>query len=102
MSLTLHTASVYVGAFLPGKYRREKQESALSKLFSLNFSEENGLPLLSTAGREKERAGFLSKTSSSKANLPLLHCSCEIHNMKYKQGTPLMDSTRQQLKTFFS
>lgn len=44
--------------FLPGECRREKKEFALSKLFPLNFSE-NSPPLLSTAGIDKERAGFL-------------------------------------------
>lgn len=41
-----------MSVFLPGKYRREKQESALSELFSLNFGEQNGLPLVCTAGGE--------------------------------------------------
>jgi len=67
--------------------RRKNQESALSKLFSLNLSDENGLPLLNTEDKGKERAEFLLKTSF-KANLPLFYYSCEIHNMKYKQGTP--------------
>lgn len=55
----IHCFCLCQNCFLPGEYRREKQESALSKLFSLNFSEWNGIPLLSTASRDKERAGFL-------------------------------------------
>lgn len=62
---------------------RKNQESAHSKLFSLNFSGDNGLPLLNAQDKGKERAGV-----SSKANLPLFYYSREIHNMKYKRGTP--------------
>lgn len=67
--------------------RRKNQESALSQLFSLTFSEENGLSLLHTEDKGKGRAGFLSKISF-KANVPIFCYSWEIHNVKYKQETP--------------